>query len=216
MPVADSGRRHHRNVSRLLAEGQIWRTHWRHSHREGPLREFCMFIFSLVSSKFFFRRNFSSAPTQDPRLLNLRPLKFGLEPYFRITPPASPKLFCVGPPLFKGSRGPPIPGKIVNFQSCWPHQIFACRNYSQVIIHRIILVYNKKWTCFLFLQYASSSTTASVGGLRSQFSLPENIRMSLFTAEFFRDMRRYLTVQCTYTSDYFSGGGGWRGRGQRS
>lgn len=34
------------------------------------------------------------------------------------------------------------------------------------------------------------STTLSVGGLRQQFSLPENIRMSLFGAEFLRKLKK--------------------------
>lgn len=41
-----------------------------------------------------------------------------------------------------------------------------------------------------FLQYSKCSTTLSVGGLRQQFSLPENIRMSLFGAEFLRKLKK--------------------------
>nr|XP_022902275.1 FAD-dependent oxidoreductase domain-containing protein 1 [Onthophagus taurus] len=38
--------------------------------------------------------------------------------------------------------------------------------------------------------YAKSSTVLSVGGLRQQFSLPENIQMSLFGAEFIRNLKK--------------------------
>lgn len=40
--------------------------------------------------------------------------------------------------------------------------------------------------------YEKASTTLSVGGLRQQFSLEENILMSLYAADFFRDIRYYL------------------------
>ena len=42
--------------------------------------------------------------------------------------------------------------------------------------------------------YASSSTALSVGGIRQQFSTPENIRLSLFSAEFFRRAEETLAV----------------------
>lgn len=42
--------------------------------------------------------------------------------------------------------------------------------------------------------YTRCSTTLSVGGLRQQFSLRENIEMSLFSAEFFRNIRSHLSV----------------------
>lgn len=38
--------------------------------------------------------------------------------------------------------------------------------------------------------YAKSSTCLSVGGLRQQFSLPENIQMSLYAADFLRSLKR--------------------------
>lgn len=41
-------------------------------------------------------------------------------------------------------------------------------------------------------KYAKSSTFWSVGGIRQQFSLPENIRMSLFSSEFLRDIQENL------------------------
>jgi FAD-dependent oxidoreductase domain-containing protein 1 len=43
--------------------------------------------------------------------------------------------------------------------------------------------------------YARSSTALSVGGIRQQFSTPENIRLSLFSAEFFRRAEEALAVQ---------------------
>ncbi|XP_075211393.1 FAD-dependent oxidoreductase domain-containing protein 1-like isoform X2 [Lycorma delicatula] len=42
--------------------------------------------------------------------------------------------------------------------------------------------------------YQQSSTTLSVGGLRQQFSLKENIEMSLFGAHFLRNISDYLSV----------------------
>jgi sarcosine oxidase len=43
--------------------------------------------------------------------------------------------------------------------------------------------------------YSSSSTALSVGGIRQQFSTPENIRLSLFAAEFFRRAEEALAVE---------------------
>lgn len=45
-----------------------------------------------------------------------------------------------------------------------------------------------------YLQYTAASTVLSVGGLRQQFSLEENIEMSLFGAEFIRNINNYLSV----------------------
>jgi len=42
--------------------------------------------------------------------------------------------------------------------------------------------------------YTRASTTLSVGGLRQQFSLPENIQMSMFSADFLRNIRSNLSV----------------------
>lgn len=41
-------------------------------------------------------------------------------------------------------------------------------------------------------KYEKASTTLSVGGLRQQFSLEENILMSLHAADFFRNIKLYL------------------------
>ncbi|XP_047114857.1 FAD-dependent oxidoreductase domain-containing protein 1-like [Schistocerca piceifrons] len=43
--------------------------------------------------------------------------------------------------------------------------------------------------------YAKASTPLSCGGIRQQFSLPENIQMSMFGAEFLRNIKRYLHVE---------------------
>uniref|UniRef100_A0A1B0A538 FAD dependent oxidoreductase domain-containing protein n=1 Tax=Glossina pallidipes TaxID=7398 RepID=A0A1B0A538_GLOPL len=48
--------------------------------------------------------------------------------------------------------------------------------------------------------YVRASTVLSVGGLRQQFSLPENIQMSLFGAEFIRGIKDYLgDVELNFT-----------------
>ncbi|XP_049827366.1 FAD-dependent oxidoreductase domain-containing protein 1-like [Schistocerca gregaria] len=43
--------------------------------------------------------------------------------------------------------------------------------------------------------YAKASTPLSCGGIRQQFSLPENIQMSMFGAEFLRNLKSYLHVE---------------------
>ncbi|XP_025152533.1 FAD-dependent oxidoreductase domain-containing protein 1-like isoform X2 [Harpegnathos saltator] len=43
-------------------------------------------------------------------------------------------------------------------------------------------------------QYSKASTSLSVGGLRQQFSLQENIQMSLYGAEFLRNINEYLNT----------------------
>jgi FAD-dependent oxidoreductase domain-containing protein 1 len=42
--------------------------------------------------------------------------------------------------------------------------------------------------------YETAATARSVGGIRQQFSTPENIQMSLFGAQFVRNADRYLSV----------------------
>uniref|UniRef100_G3U7F7 FAD-dependent oxidoreductase domain-containing protein 1 n=1 Tax=Loxodonta africana TaxID=9785 RepID=G3U7F7_LOXAF len=42
--------------------------------------------------------------------------------------------------------------------------------------------------------YSQASTVLSVGGIRQQFSLPENIQLSLFSAGFLRNINDYLAV----------------------
>ena len=49
-------------------------------------------------------------------------------------------------------------------------------------------------------QYKQCSTVLSVGGLRQQFSLDENIRMSMYTAEFFSKLSLFLTVDRKFYS----------------
>jgi len=42
--------------------------------------------------------------------------------------------------------------------------------------------------------YSQASTVLSVGGIRQQFSVPENIQLSLFSIEFLRNINEYLAV----------------------
>lgn len=42
--------------------------------------------------------------------------------------------------------------------------------------------------------YTRAATVLSCGGIRQQFSLEENIKMSLFSAEFLRDIKQHLSV----------------------
>ena len=46
----------------------------------------------------------------------------------------------------------------------------------------------------LYFQYTRASTMLSVGGLRHQFSLPENVQMSMFMTEFLKDVKENLSV----------------------
>ncbi|KAH7636516.1 fad-dependent oxidoreductase domain-containing protein 1-like protein [Dermatophagoides farinae] len=46
----------------------------------------------------------------------------------------------------------------------------------------------------LCVTYTRASTTLSVGGIRQQFSLPENIQLSMFTARFLQNIRQYLSI----------------------
>ncbi|XP_054719885.1 FAD-dependent oxidoreductase domain-containing protein 1-like [Uloborus diversus] len=43
-------------------------------------------------------------------------------------------------------------------------------------------------------KYTRSSSALSVGGIRQQFSLPENIQLSMYSAEFLRNVKRHLSV----------------------
>ncbi|XP_042899446.1 FAD-dependent oxidoreductase domain-containing protein 1 isoform X2 [Parasteatoda tepidariorum] len=43
-------------------------------------------------------------------------------------------------------------------------------------------------------KYTRSSTVLSVGGIRQQFSLPENIQLSMYSAEFLRNIKQHLSV----------------------
>ncbi|CAG2062401.1 unnamed protein product [Timema podura] len=44
-------------------------------------------------------------------------------------------------------------------------------------------------------EYREASTVLSCGGLRQQFSVPENIQMSLYGAEFLRNIDKHLSVE---------------------
>ncbi|XP_014672781.1 PREDICTED: FAD-dependent oxidoreductase domain-containing protein 1-like [Priapulus caudatus] len=55
----------------------------------------------------------------------------------------------------------------------------------------------KGFTCTVVEQdpkYTQASTVLSVGGIRQQFSSPENIQMSMFSADFLRNIRKHLSV----------------------
>ena len=43
-----------------------------------------------------------------------------------------------------------------------------------------------------FIKYSNSSTFWSVGGFRQQFSLIENIEMSLFGADFIKNVKGFI------------------------
>ncbi|XP_064649513.1 FAD-dependent oxidoreductase domain-containing protein 1-like isoform X2 [Lineus longissimus] len=43
-------------------------------------------------------------------------------------------------------------------------------------------------------KYTQCSTVLSVGGIRQQFSIPENIQMSMFGADFLRNIKQHLSV----------------------
>lgn len=54
------------------------------------------------------------------------------------------------------------------------------------------------------MQYSRAATTLSVGGIRQQFSLPENIQMSLFSADFLHKIKNHLSVLGNgYCSSFF-------------
>jgi len=46
----------------------------------------------------------------------------------------------------------------------------------------------------MYAQYSRAATTLSVGGIRQQFSLAENIKMSMFSANFLREIKQHLSV----------------------
>lgn len=52
-----------------------------------------------------------------------------------------------------------------------------------------------------FFQYAKCSTVLSVGGVRQQFSLPENVEMSMYSAEFLRNAHKHLAVESSSGPD---------------
>lgn len=56
--------------------------------------------------------------------------------------------------------------------------------FSKVVLFIFIL--------YVFLQYSQASTSLSVGGVRQQFSVEENIEMSLYAADFLRNIKEHL------------------------
>ncbi|OXU17326.1 hypothetical protein TSAR_006171 [Trichomalopsis sarcophagae] len=59
----------------------------------------------------------------------------------------------------------------------------------------LIHIHKQDMKAYLLFQYTQCSTVLSVGGLRQQFSLEENIEMSLFGAEFIRNANEYLGIE---------------------
>ena len=44
------------------------------------------------------------------------------------------------------------------------------------------------------MQFTKAATVLSAGGIRQQFSIPENVQMSMFTAEFLRNAGEWLRI----------------------
>ena len=63
-----------------------------------------------------------------------------------------------------------------------------------VIFHNQKYQLSQKSCNFFVFQYRYCSTSLSVGGVRQQFSLPENVEMSLFGADFVRNASKLLYV----------------------
>lgn len=57
-----------------------------------------------------------------------------------------------------------------------------------VFCSRVVGYYWSTSTSLVFPQYSRASTGLSVGGIRQQFSLPENIQLSLFSVDFLRNI----------------------------
>ena len=53
----------------------------------------------------------------------------------------------------------------------------------------------------LSMQYKKASTVLSVGGIRQQFSIPENIQLSMYGMEFLRHSPELLEVEGVDTPD---------------
>ena len=75
-----------------------------------------------------------------------------------------------------------------------------------ILPDRYILVYigDALSVMFVFnmLQHSRAATTLSVGSIRQQFSLPENIQLSLFSADFLLNIREHLSVLGQYCLKY--------------
>ena len=63
----------------------------------------------------------------------------------------------------------------------------------RIVLQHPYVEFISSFLCCL-LQYKQCSSVLSVGGIRQQFSLPENIQMSMYTAEFLSKLRLHLTV----------------------
>ena len=60
----------------------------------------------------------------------------------------------------------------------------------------------------IFLQYKMASTALSVSSIRQQFSLKENIQLSMWSSNFLQNVSQYLTVPGEDEVDiqFFQGG----------
>ncbi|VVC44810.1 Hypothetical protein CINCED_3A016377 [Cinara cedri] len=67
-----------------------------------------------------------------------------------------------------------------------------CRDGLTIAVVEKDLSVNK--TVMTAEEYAKASTVLSCGGIREQFSLIENIKLSKFSAEFLRDIKDYLSI----------------------
>jgi len=72
---------------------------------------------------------------------------------------------------------------------------------AQKIFHGSILVVEKDPS------YSKCATTLSVGGIRQQFSTPENIKISMYGAHFLNSLKKYLAVDDTVPDVSFSESG---------
>ena len=83
---------------------------------------------------------------------------------------------------------------------------YITRYGGNVLIYILLIRFFSNNTCYLHVwynalnwlvllfQYTRASSMLSAGGIRHQFSLKENIQMSMFTTEFIRNIRDHLSV----------------------
>ncbi|KAI1289970.1 FAD-dependent oxidoreductase domain-containing protein 1 [Halotydeus destructor] len=83
----------------------------------------------------------------------------------------------------------------------WPHHVDICIIGGGIMGSSIAYWLKQKAPDSFTLcvierdpKYTHASTTLSVGGIRQQFALPENVLMSLFSADFLRNCKRHLSV----------------------
>nr|CAD7438120.1 unnamed protein product [Timema bartmani] len=80
---------------------------------------------------------------------------------------------------------------------CMGYLVETCLYLSVHVISPQQLTFpSNQFPCDLVsLCYREASTVLSCGGLRQQFSVPENIQMSLYGAEFLRNIDKHLSVE---------------------